>query len=306
MSQLSFAGFDSFAELRRGYEFNPYRSGFYPPPDMNNSRGTHGKKELVFSIASVSDYGMVINPGSKDPFDFGMPQLADRPSSEAMSGSMSLTVDDTFSFLNREPRRQQVDSDASSFYFRAPAPIQRGHRRGESTMSVASGPPISLYNRSFGVHRRNDSNASASSLANSYAVYSANGGRAAWVKHRQDSSLDSALSDFSLMRLGRPGLGDKMLESGLEHGMPLTAISASPPESTKGNNRENRSSFDSIMTRKTLYSTRPATALLCHRIQRLATTIHAPVKAVTCCPDTGLCPCSVFRVFTVRQTRTTQ
>jgi hypothetical protein len=84
-------------------------------------------------------------------------------------------------------------------------------------------------------------------MANSYAVYGANGGRAAWVKHRQDSSVDSVLSDFSLMRLGRPGLGDKMLESGLDHGMPLTAISASPPESTKGDQRENRSSFDSIM-----------------------------------------------------------
>jgi len=187
---------------------------------------------------------MVINPGSKDSFDFGMPQLAERPSSEAMSGSMSLTVDDTFSFLNREPRRQRVDSDASSFYFRAPAPSQRGHLRGESTMSVASGPPISLYNRSFGVHRRNDSNASASSLANTYAAYGAYGGRAAWVKHRQDSSVNSALSDFSRMRLGRPSLGDKMLESGLEHGMPLTAISASPPESTKG---DHRSSFDSIL-----------------------------------------------------------
>jgi hypothetical protein len=46
------------------------------------------------------------------------------------------------------------------------------------------------------------------------------------------------------MRLGRPGLGDKMLESGLEHGMPLTAISASPPESTKG---DQWSSFDSIL-----------------------------------------------------------
>jgi serine/arginine repetitive matrix protein 2 len=98
---MSFAGFESFAEVRRGYEFNPHRPGFYPPPSMNTS---HGRKESVFSIASVSDYGMVINPGLKDPFDFGMPPLTERPSSENMSVSMSMTVDDTFSFLNKEQR----------------------------------------------------------------------------------------------------------------------------------------------------------------------------------------------------------
>jgi hypothetical protein len=72
-------------------------------------------------------------------------------------------------------------------------------------------------------------------------VYGANGGHAAWVKHRHDPSVDSAISDFSLMSLGRPGLGDKMPESGLEPGMP---ISPSPPESTKG---DQRCSFDSIL-----------------------------------------------------------
>jgi serine/arginine repetitive matrix protein 2 len=43
------------------------------------------------------------------------------------------------------------------------------------------------------------------------------------------------------------GLKLQRLESGLEYGMPLMAISASPPESTKATRHENRSSFDSII-----------------------------------------------------------
>jgi serine/arginine repetitive matrix protein 2 len=128
-----------------------------------------------------------------------------------------LAVDDTFSFLDHEPRRRRVDSDASSFYFRAPAPSHmtqprdRGRRR-QSSMSIAS--PISLYNRSFGVHRRSDSNTSVSPVAHSYALYGANGGHAAWARHHQDASVDSVQSDFSVTCLGRPGIGDKMFNHG--------------------------------------------------------------------------------------------
>ncbi|KAH7920517.1 hypothetical protein BV22DRAFT_1133018 [Leucogyrophana mollusca] len=67
-SGLSFAGFDSFAEVRRGFEFNDSRPGFYPPPGASHSQ--HGRHESVFSIASVSSYGHVINSGSSDPFDY--------------------------------------------------------------------------------------------------------------------------------------------------------------------------------------------------------------------------------------------
>ncbi|KAG0697268.1 hypothetical protein DFH29DRAFT_160061 [Suillus ampliporus] len=261
-SELSFAGFDSFAEVRRGFEFHDNRPNFYPPPGATSRH--HNRHDSVFSIASVSSYGQVINHGSTDPFDYGavgppLPSLRERPSSDEFSFSMS-SLDDTFSFIHRQPRRKRVDSDASSFYFRTSVhsqmhPYNRisSHRRHSSSASVASlGPPISLYNRSYGHHRRNDSSTSMSSVAQSYA----HGGRASWARHRPEFSADSMISDFSGVHLGRPGLGDKMLDSALDRGMPLTAISASPPESPAGSVRSeqfrsdqyaNCMSYDSIM-----------------------------------------------------------
>jgi serine/arginine repetitive matrix protein 2 len=250
-SEVSFAGFESFEEVRRGFEF-ANRQAYYPAANM--SRRTQWRRESVFSIASVSSYGHIINPGVPDPFDYGvpMPVLRGRPLSMDETLNMSMTVDDTFSFIHRLPQRRRVDSEASSFYFRAPATSQvmhgrSGHRRHDSTMSITSqGPPISLYNRSFG-HRKNDSSASVSSVAHSYAMYGANSGRAAWARHQKDAgSIDSSTSDFSAARLGRPGLGEKMFEK-CEQSMPLTAISASPPESISGGRLGNRSSFDSIL-----------------------------------------------------------
>ncbi|KAJ7132975.1 hypothetical protein C8R46DRAFT_1048292 [Mycena filopes] len=252
-SGISFTGFDSFEEVRRGFEFHNNRPAFYPPPvASNNRRGGHMQQDSLFSIASVSSYGNLTKDGAPDPFEYGlpMPSLRERPSSEEdLSISMSINVEDTFAFLPRDHKRQRVASDASSFYFKAPAPPSaRGHRRRESNMSVSSqGPPISFYNynRSFGNHRlsENDTSTSGSSLAHQYATYGADGGRAAWAKHRQDSSVDSMLSDFSVARLGRPGVGEKMFDTA--GGMPLSAISASPPSSHGG--RNNRSSFDSIL-----------------------------------------------------------
>ncbi|KAJ6619274.1 hypothetical protein B0H10DRAFT_2216971 [Mycena sp. CBHHK59/15] len=251
-SGISFTGLDSFDEVRRGFEFHNNRPAFYPPPVVNR-RAPHARQDSLFSIASISSYGHVTNPGVNDPFDYGlpMPSLRERPSSEDLSVSMSINVDDTFSFLGRDPRRKRVESDASSFYFKVPTqPAARGHRRRDSNMSVSSqGPPVSFYNynRSYGNHRRdeNDTSTSGSSLAHTYAAFGANGGRAAWAKHRQDSSIDSVMSDFSVARLGRPGVGDKMFDTAVDHGMPLRAISASPPESRSG--LRNRSSFDSII-----------------------------------------------------------
>lgn len=232
-SEASFAGFESFEEVRRGFEF-ANRPAFYPPPGAQ-ARRSHFRNESLFSIASISSYGDVLNPGEPDPFGYG----PSRPASSEMS--LSMTVDDTFSFMHRN-RRQRVDSDASSFYFRAPGTTlshgnrRAGHRREDSRMSIASNaPPISLYNRSFGGHRRNDSNMSTSSVAQSYAMHGASGGRAAWARHRQDQSVDSVWSDYSAARLGRPGLGDKMFDN--DHAMPLSAISASPPESPSGDLR---------------------------------------------------------------------
>ncbi|KAJ4485212.1 hypothetical protein J3R30DRAFT_3696531 [Lentinula aciculospora] len=247
-STNSFNGFDSFEEVRRGFEFHDYRPSFYPPPVSNSSRSrqnNHSKQESMMSFASISSYGHVVNPGIPDPFDYGLPSLQERPSSEDMtSTSFSMSIDDTFSFLKHAPPRKRVESDASSFYFNASGPSGRGHRRRESNMSVISqGPPISLYNRSFG-HRRNDSSTSVSSMAHSYALHGTSGGRAAWAHHRQDASVDSMDSQFSAMHLGRPGIGDKMFDTAANFGAPLTSISASPPGSMYS---QSRSSFDSIM-----------------------------------------------------------
>ncbi|KAJ8520630.1 hypothetical protein ONZ45_g2582 [Pleurotus djamor] len=258
-ARLSFVGFESFDEVRRGFEFSGPRPAFYPPPVSTNRRN-HLRQESGMSFASISSYGHVINNGVPDPFDYALPSLQERPSSEDMSSiSMSMTVDDTFSFIHRQPRRRRVDSDSSSFYFRSSVissiqPYQaRGHARQESNFSVASfAPPVSLYNRSFAArhHRRNSSNTSASSVAQSYAMYGVGGGRASWARHqRQEASFDSVMSDFSAMRLGRPGIGDKMFETSGDQGMPLTSITASPPGSAsydRTSGSMNPASYDSI------------------------------------------------------------
>ena len=251
-SGISFAGFESFDEVRRGFEFSDERPAFYPPPAATR-RVPHKRDESTFSIMSVSSYGHVINPGSVDPFDYGLPSLQERPSSEDMSSIyMSMDIDDTFAFMENRPR-QRVESDASSFYFKAPSSQQhrhsfiRGHRHRDSNMSVSSqGPPNSRYNRTFGSHRRNDSSASSSSVAQSYARHGNNSSTAAWGRHRRDASVDSIMSSFSGIHLGRPGLGDKMFNNAADLG-PLTSISSSPPESARNHRLGNRSSFDSIV-----------------------------------------------------------
>ena len=230
-TRTSFAGLDSFDEVRRGFEFGPNRPVFYPPDSSSHKHNNH---DSIFSVASVSSFGSVINNGTSDPFGYARHS---RPPSEDMSISMSMTVDDTFSFMHQK-RRSRVDSDASSFYFRSQpsmmGPLRRGHKTHDSIISTSGAPPVSLYNRSHHGHghRRGDSSGSVSSVALSYALHGANGGRATWAKHsRNDPSIDSMTSDYSLMRLSRPGLGDKMLDSEFGHGVPLSAISASPNQS---------------------------------------------------------------------------
>jgi hypothetical protein len=68
--ELSLADFDSFMEVRRGFEFHDNRPNFYPPPETT-SRGKYIRRESMFSIASILSYGQVINNGSIDPFDYG-------------------------------------------------------------------------------------------------------------------------------------------------------------------------------------------------------------------------------------------
>lgn len=262
-SQISFKGLESFDEIRRGFEFVENRPAFYPPPSSNQRRNQLPRDSMI-SIASVSSYGMVINPGVQDPFEYG---YESRPASADMSAfvTMSTSVDDTFSFIRRGPRRKRVDSDASSFYFRAPGasrilrPLKSQFRR-DSVISTASlAPPVSIYNRSFGVHPGIDSASNICSGAQAYPAYGfAGGNRSSWApSHRRDRSADSVMSDIS-MRIHRPTLGDKMLDSRHDYCLPLTSISASPPESVPSDylyeHLRRRGSFDSIMDDEQSYS----------------------------------------------------
>ncbi|KAH8996246.1 hypothetical protein EDB92DRAFT_1842897 [Lactarius akahatsu] len=253
-SQSSFRGFESFDEIRRGFEFVDNRPAFYPPPFDN--RRNQQLRDSMMSIASVSSYGFVINPGLKDPFDYG---YESRPVSGDMSTvmTMSTSVDDTFSFIRRGPHRKRVDSDSSSFYFRAPGMSHisrphKGHARQDSAMSAASvPPPVSIYNRSFGAHRRIDSGSSIGSVLQAHPSYGFSGGnRSSWAPgHKREMSADSVMSDVSV-RMSRPTLGDKMLDSRHDYCLPLASIAASPPESeASGRSYEHirrRGSFDSI------------------------------------------------------------
>ncbi|KZS91528.1 hypothetical protein SISNIDRAFT_551016 [Sistotremastrum niveocremeum HHB9708] len=242
-SEMSFQGFDSFTEFRNKFEFVDTRPGFYTEESFSKS---HARHESVFSIASVSSYGQVINPGVRDPFHY---MTHSRPPSEDFT-QQSGSVNDTFSFLKEDPRRKRLsaDSDMSTFYFRSTS-MQMGHRAQDSIISVISGPvpPISMHNRSYG-HNRTESWGSSSSLAHAYGTQGAAGGLQAWARHQRDQSIDSGISDVSFNRLGRPGLGDKMLQSAVDHsGNPLTSISASPPESVVGDGLVEKSSFDSLL-----------------------------------------------------------
>ncbi|KAI0266456.1 hypothetical protein BC834DRAFT_129548 [Gloeopeniophorella convolvens] len=231
-SEISFKGFESFDEVRRGFEFDSNRPAFYPPPAFNNRRN-QTIRDSMLSIASVSSYGAVLNPGVKDPFGYG---YQSRPTSAEMSPSMmtmSSAMEDTFSFVRHNPRRNRVDSDASSLYLHAPGPAHnarplRGHFRQDSIMSTNSlAPPVSIYNRSFGAHRRIGSASSSGSAAAGFMA----GSRSSWAPgHRRQMSNDSVMSDMS-MRMSRPNLGDKMLDSRQDYCVPLTSIAASPPGS---------------------------------------------------------------------------
>ena len=63
----------------------------------------HRRHESALSIMSVSSYGHVINAGSLDPFDYGLPSL--RESSKDMSSvSILMDIEDTFVFMENRPQ----------------------------------------------------------------------------------------------------------------------------------------------------------------------------------------------------------
>ncbi|GJJ13064.1 hypothetical protein Clacol_007313 [Clathrus columnatus] len=236
-SDASFSGLSSFAAIRTKFEFGSDRPDFYSSLHLSQI-SSHLRHESLFSLASVSSYGEVIKPGSNDPFNYA--DLFINDDEEARDELPRL---DSFEDTKRR-KRLSADSDRSSFYFKPGG--GRIHARNQSIVSTNSmnAPPISLYNRNLG-HRRDDSGGSMNSVAAAYSIQGANSGRAAWMRHQREQSVDSAISDFSAIRLGRPGVGDKMFESIADH-YPLTSISASPPESVSGDLAQ-KSSYDSIL-----------------------------------------------------------
>ena len=214
-----------------GFKYGPNRPAFYPPVSFSHE---HNKHKSIFSIASVSSFGSVINNSAPDSFGYSRHS---RPPLEDMSISMSTSIDNTFSFMYQKCH-SCVDSNASSFYFRPQpslmGPARCGHRTHDSIVSAGCAPPVSLYNHSHHGHghRRGDSSGSVSLVVLSYALHGANSGHATWAKHsRNDPLIDSMISDYSFMRLSQPGLGGKMLDLEFNHGVPLSVISASPNHS---------------------------------------------------------------------------
>ena len=70
---------------------------FYPPSAVTR-HVPHRRHESALSIMSISSYGHVINAGSIDPFDYGLPSLQE--SSEDMSSiSLLMDIEDTFAFM---------------------------------------------------------------------------------------------------------------------------------------------------------------------------------------------------------------
>jgi hypothetical protein len=69
-SQTSFGGLESFDEIHHGFAFVENRPTFYPPRSSIH-RHDSLRRDSILSIASVSSYGFVINPGVKGPFEYG-------------------------------------------------------------------------------------------------------------------------------------------------------------------------------------------------------------------------------------------
>ncbi|CAE7138913.1 unnamed protein product [Rhizoctonia solani] len=108
----------------------------------------------------------------------------------------------------RRLNRLSTDSDRSSLFRGG-----RGHRRDEPTTTFTfAAPPVSFHNRPY-------SRQIAHSMEND------NTGRLSLTGELPGRDGDDS------ERFARPGLGDKMFQTGAEHGLPLPSIMASPANS---------------------------------------------------------------------------
>ena len=245
----------SFGSQRMSGEVDPFHyhdvnmdeDACMPLPQMPIDPSRHGLNQSTSSIASISSYGVLLHSGVRNPFGY------DRSSVGTTGQPQDVQTEGLrpkYDRSRRQTKRFSVDSDRSSFYFNSShPPVTRRHRDSIISFTSASGAPtVGFMNRT---RQRLDSIDSESELANAYGNYGAHAGRMAYAEKEDGPSRDSIISEVSVGRLGRPGLGDKMFESHHDDTVPLSDISASPYGSEVGRGDESlaeRPSMDSMVS----------------------------------------------------------
>ncbi|KAG9100796.1 hypothetical protein FS749_012729 [Ceratobasidium sp. UAMH 11750] len=198
----------SFGNMLHSVASDPFgynRSQSWAQSSTSSRATQHSHQDS--SVSSGPSFGRMLTVSQEDPFDYeALMRELDEASSMIEESAQGL---ERSVARRRRSKRMSVESDRSSFYCRTNA------------------PPVSFHNRGYGRHLGHPQHLSAesgSSLANAHA------GRVAWARHRPES-VDSNISERYDQYMARPGLGDKMFQTGVEHGVPLPSIMASPTNS---------------------------------------------------------------------------
>ena len=184
-------------------------------------RRQHRQDDTGASIASMSSIGSVIETGiAGDYTNYFDVNFKNQAHAHARGSSVDKAV------LHQRSR----DSIGRSHHRRSSSVISVESIQEELASAIAGmGPPVSMHNaRRSGYisrHRRGASGASGSGDSVSF-------GRSDWAAHKRSSSVESTSSASSLVRLGRPGLGDRMFS--LDGGVQLTSITGSPADGMGG------------------------------------------------------------------------
>ncbi|KAG9087548.1 hypothetical protein FRC06_002487, partial [Ceratobasidium sp. 370] len=193
------------------FGYNPSHSWARSSNSSHATQNSH--QESMVSAPSGPSHSRMLNISQEDPFDYeALMRELDEASSMIEESTQGL---ERSVARRRRSKRMSVESDRSSFYCRTNA------------------PPVSFHNRGYGRHLGHSQHLpteSGSSLANGYGNLGANAGRVTWARHRPESA-DSNISERYDQYVARPGLGDKMFQTGVEHGIPLPSIMASPTNS---------------------------------------------------------------------------
>ncbi|KAG8989046.1 hypothetical protein FRB90_002435, partial [Tulasnella sp. 427] len=210
---LSTATTASFGSVVKQDASDPFNYDF--SRDESSAEGIERRQNhTMTSIPSISSCGAVLRSGVKNPFGYNVTTNSyDRSAYLDQSVEMPRGANSRYSFV----------SDRSSFYFDSSKLANRGQGLNDSIMSRSrSSRPLP-----FRPGPRPDSLMSTSLHAWGYGSQGMQGGRTSWAKDRHDPARDSIISEVSFRHLSRPGLGDKMFESG-----PLYSIAGSTAQSS--------------------------------------------------------------------------